>query len=92
MRPVMARLALTALVTGFVSVVVPTTAGAVPVPCVVTTTGTGGVVHAAGDTSGRFTTRAPRAAGRYYVVVRGRYVPGVAECVSSRSTTVRVRR
>jgi hypothetical protein len=92
MRPVMAPLALTALVTGFVSVVVPaTTAGAVPVPCVGTTTGTGGAVDAAGDTSGRFTTRAPRAAGRYHVVVRGRYVPGVAECVSSRSTKVRVR-
>lgn len=43
-------------------------------------------------TSGRFATRVPRAAGRYYVVVRGRYVPGVAECVSSRSTKVRVRR
>ena len=42
--------------------------------------------------SGRFTTRLPRPAGRYHVVVRGRYVPGVAECTSSRSTTVRVRR
>jgi subtilisin-like proprotein convertase family protein len=43
-------------------------------------------------TSGRFTTRLPRAAGRYYVVVRGQYAPGVAECGSSRSTKVRVRR
>ncbi|GAB3037904.1 hypothetical protein GCM10011376_38330 [Nocardioides flavus (ex Wang et al. 2016)] len=42
--------------------------------------------------SGRFSTRAPRGAGRYYVVVRGRYAPGVAECASSRSTKVRVRR
>jgi subtilisin-like proprotein convertase family protein len=42
--------------------------------------------------SGKFRTRLPRAAGRYYVVVRGRYAPGVAECVSSRSTKVRVRR
>lgn len=43
-------------------------------------------------TSGRFTTRLPRAAGRYYVVTRGRYAPGVAECTSSRSAKVRVRR
>lgn len=43
-------------------------------------------------TSGRFTTRLPRAAGRYYVVVRGQYAAGVAECGSSRSTKVRVRR
>ena len=42
--------------------------------------------------SGRFTTRMPRAAGRYYVVVRSRYAPGVAECDASRSRKVRVRR
>ena len=41
---------------------------------------------------GRFRTRVPKAAGRYYVVVRKRYAVGVAECGSSRSTTVRVRR
>ena len=42
--------------------------------------------------SGRFRTRVPQSAGRYYVVVRKRYAAGVAECGSSRSTTVRVRR
>jgi subtilisin-like proprotein convertase family protein len=42
--------------------------------------------------NGRFRTRVPKAAGRYYVVVRKRYAAGVAECGSSRSTTVRVRR
>lgn len=42
--------------------------------------------------SGRFRTRAPRATGRYYVVVRARYAPGVAECGGSRSASVRIRR
>ncbi|MBL0749234.1 thrombospondin type 3 repeat-containing protein [Nocardioides baculatus] len=41
---------------------------------------------------GRFRTRLPKAAGRYYVVVRKRYAVGVAECGSSRSAAVRVRR
>lgn len=42
--------------------------------------------------SGRFRTRAPRARGRYYVVVRARYAVGVAECGGSRSPKVRIRR
>lgn len=42
--------------------------------------------------SGRFRTRAPRVAGRYYTVLRKRYVVGVAECGASRSPAVRVRR
>ena len=41
---------------------------------------------------GRFRTRLPKLAGRYYVVVRKRYAAGVAECGGSRSATVRVRR
>jgi subtilisin-like proprotein convertase family protein len=42
--------------------------------------------------SGRFRTRAPRLAGRYYAVLRKRYAAGVAECGTSRSPAVRVRR
>ena len=42
--------------------------------------------------SGRFRTRAPRLAGRYYVVLKERYVPGSAECGGSRSKAVRIRR
>lgn len=41
---------------------------------------------------GRFRTRLPKSAGRYYMVVRKRYATGVAECGGSRSATVRVRR
>ncbi|PKH38051.1 hypothetical protein CXG46_19195 [Nocardioides alpinus] len=41
---------------------------------------------------GRFRTRAPRAAGRYYVVVRRQYVAATAECGSTRSRTIRIRR
>lgn len=41
---------------------------------------------------GRFRTRLPKRAGRYYVVVRKRYAAGVAECGGSRSAVVRVRR
>lgn len=41
---------------------------------------------------GRFRTRAPRLAGRYYVLVRSHYVAGVAECGQSRSSKIRVRR
>jgi hypothetical protein len=43
-------------------------------------------------TSGRFRTRVPRTAGRYYMVLRKRYAAGVAECGTSRSKAVRVRR
>jgi hypothetical protein len=42
--------------------------------------------------SGRFRTRAPRMAGRYYTVLRTSYVAGVAECGASRSSAIRVRR
>ena len=41
---------------------------------------------------GRFRTRLPKAAGRYYMVVRTQYAAGVAECGRSRSDTVRIRR
>ncbi|HEY0645275.1 MAG TPA: thrombospondin type 3 repeat-containing protein [Nocardioides sp.] len=42
--------------------------------------------------SGRFRTRAPREAGRYYTVIGKQYVTGVAECGASRSPAIRVRR
>ena len=42
--------------------------------------------------NGRFRTRVPKRAGRYYVVVRTRYAVGVAECGGSRSAKVRIRR
>lgn len=41
---------------------------------------------------GKFRTRAPRAGGRLYVVVRSRVAADVAECGASRSRTIRVRR
>ena len=43
-------------------------------------------------TSGRFRTRAPRAPGRYYVVLPKRYVVATTECGRGTSRTVRVRR
>jgi hypothetical protein len=42
--------------------------------------------------SGRFRTRAPRVAGRYYTVLGKEYVTGVAECGASRSPAIRIRR
>jgi subtilisin-like proprotein convertase family protein len=41
--------------------------------------------------SGRFRTRAPLTAGRYYVVLRKAYAVGVAECGKSKSKAVRIR-
>lgn len=41
--------------------------------------------------SGHFRTRAPRTAGRYYVMLRKAYAVGAAECGKSRSKVVRIR-
>ena len=41
---------------------------------------------------GRFRTRVPRRGATYYAVVRTQYAAGAAECGSSRSRKVRVRR